>query len=228
MDATRYDNSPWRHRFAHLHRTIRERITLLAYPPGTRLNLDELAAEFDVSRTPLRNVLQRLEREGLLETRHGVGTTVTTIRFDSLREATLLRMHLAELIGVLNPVPPDRGIVEEMRRLADLAANFPANFDFEHFARIDMGTHACIAGLIGNELLSRFYDELFFRTARMWFYFLPKLDWPTETRAIHQHVDLVLGAMERRDPKAVGQITRNAISSGLYRLDDILTEAEVA
>ena len=102
------DTSPWRLRFNTIHATLRERITLLTYPPGTRLDLDGLAEEFKVSRTPIRNVLQRLERDGLVLTRHGVGTTVTEVDLNHVREAMLLRMHLAEMIGNIQPRLPDQ------------------------------------------------------------------------------------------------------------------------
>src|SRR3546814_3282527 len=82
---------------------IRERICLLTYPPGTRLSEAALAAEFGVSRTPIRRVLAHLEAGGLVESRHGVGTVVTTIDLPRLREIYALRMRLAELIGELAP-----------------------------------------------------------------------------------------------------------------------------
>ena len=51
-----------RDRFERLHAELRDRICLLEYAPGTRLSEEALAAEFGVSRTPLRRVLGRLER----------------------------------------------------------------------------------------------------------------------------------------------------------------------
>ena len=49
--------------------------------PDTPMMLHEgkLAQEFGVSRTPIRQVLQRLSFEHLLETRSGVGTVVSTL-----------------------------------------------------------------------------------------------------------------------------------------------------
>ena len=66
-------------RFEAIHAEIRERICLLHYPPGHTLRRAELAREFGISRTPIRRVLQRLEYEGLVESRHGIGTIVTLI-----------------------------------------------------------------------------------------------------------------------------------------------------
>ena len=88
-----------------LYRTLRDRICLLDYPPGARLSEEELAAEFEISRTPLRRVLARLEAEGLIGSVHGVGTIVTDVDVEELAQVYALRMELAPLLGRLDPVP---------------------------------------------------------------------------------------------------------------------------
>jgi DNA-binding GntR family transcriptional regulator len=220
------DQSPWRQRFKQIHRRLQERITLLHYPPGTRLDLDALAREFEVSRTPIRSVLQRLEHEGMVQTRHGVGTRVSEIDYHHLREATLLRMHLAELIGILDPLPASQETLETLDGVAARLRAIDAAPDYEAFSRADLSLHACVRGIIGNVPLRRTYDELFFRAVRMWFSFLPRVDWPREVGALVQHVELTRRALEHGDAKAVGYITRNAISDSLVRIDDLLREVE--
>ena len=51
-----------------LHQRLRTLILEGVYPPGARLSERELAQTFGVSRTPLREVLRMLQREGLVET----------------------------------------------------------------------------------------------------------------------------------------------------------------
>src|SRR5688572_23867072 len=94
-----------RERFERIYRTLRDRICLLEYPPGARLSEEELAEEFRISRTPVRRVLARLESEGLIEARHGVGTIVTDVRIEELAQVYHLRLELAVLIGRLSPLP---------------------------------------------------------------------------------------------------------------------------
>src|SRR5262245_62524476 len=84
--------TPSRERFERLYATMRDRICLLEYKPLEHLSEEELAAEFNVSRTPIRRVLSRLEAEGLVESRHGVGTIVTKISFAALSQVYQLRM----------------------------------------------------------------------------------------------------------------------------------------
>lgn len=218
------DTSPWRQRFNTIHTTLRERITLLTYPPGTRLDLDGLAEEFEVSRTPIRSVLQRLENDGLVLTRHGVGTTVAEVELDRVREATLLRLHLAEMIGSIHPRLPDQTTLQLIEALPARIRRLRRKQDYHEYVRIDLRLHQCTSTLIGSELFLRMYDELFFRTVRMWYSVLPLLDWETEVSTFTDHIELTRGAIRRGDIRAVGLITRNAISAGLFRLDEQLAE----
>src|SRR6516164_1747566 len=50
-----------------IHALLRERIVKGGVPPGNRLQDVQLASELGVSRTPVREALLRLEREGLVE-----------------------------------------------------------------------------------------------------------------------------------------------------------------
>ena len=104
-DAAERPLSVSRERFERIYRTIRDRICLIEYEPGARLSEEDLAREFGVSRTPLRRVLSRLEGEGLLESRHGVGTFVIDVDLETLIPVYRLRMELAGLIGKLDPIP---------------------------------------------------------------------------------------------------------------------------
>ncbi len=218
------DESPWRQRFGNIYKVLRQRIVLLDYPPGMRLDIDALAEEFDVSRTPVRSVIQRLEDEGLALTRHGVGTTVTDIDTRNIRDALLFRMHLAELIGRLNPKPARVAVVEQLGKLHDecLALDLPA--DLRAFAHIDVKLHAFKCNLIGNALLRRTYDEMYHRSVRAWFHVLPDMDFEAEKIALLNDMSQTRNAILRGDVAAVGYITRNALSDGLYRLEELAKE----
>ncbi len=216
------DASPWRARFHAIYDQLRARIVLLQYPPGARLDVDALAQEFGVSRTPIRSVLQQLEREGLAITRHGVGTAVTKLDFEHVREAILLRMHLCEVIGMLDPRPPGAPVLAALEMLEkDCDRLLGGGLDCPGFARVDMRLHDCKCTLIGNRPLQRIYDELYYRTARMWFYFLPDMVWREEASALRDDIRMARRALARGDVAAMGFATRNAISDSLFRVGDL-------
>lgn len=54
--------------------------------PGTRLLMDELAEQMGISRTPVREALQRLEREGVIEPHGGRGYVVCDVNTDELNQ----------------------------------------------------------------------------------------------------------------------------------------------
>jgi DNA-binding GntR family transcriptional regulator len=66
-------------RSEQLREAIEERIATHAYPPGTRLDESDLAAEFGVSRTPIREALIQLNTEGLVEMRPRRGAIVVDV-----------------------------------------------------------------------------------------------------------------------------------------------------
>ena len=218
--------TPSQRRFQAIFHIIRERITLLRYPPGTVLDIDALATEFHVSRTPIRSVLQQLAYHGLVVSRHGVRTSVAPIDFEKLREAKAFRSHLAELIGELSPLPPSKAAIDSMSEAESECRDLIEHPDLETFARIDIKVHESICSLIGNRQLLQVYDDLYYRTARVWFYFLPKLDWREEVSIFHHDIAARLSAMKRGDTKAVGFLTRNAVSAVLVRLDTLISQIE--
>jgi len=59
---------------AQVSNAIREAIVMGEYEPGQKLSETALSEHFQVSRTPIREALKQLEREGLVEIIPRVGT----------------------------------------------------------------------------------------------------------------------------------------------------------
>lgn len=104
-------------RFNYVYSTIRRRICLLEYEPGKRLSEEQLAKEFNISRTPIRRVLTTLENEGMVEIRHGAGNYVSEIELEYLCDIYAMRMELVMLISqkLIEPLPDT--ILPKMRAL---------------------------------------------------------------------------------------------------------------
>lgn len=73
---------------------IREAIVTGTFPPGQRLNLDEIAATLGVSRMPVRNGLRQLESEGLIEVSPYRGARVSVLDPSEIAEIYELRVLL--------------------------------------------------------------------------------------------------------------------------------------
>jgi DNA-binding GntR family transcriptional regulator len=207
-----------RERFERIYGIIRDRICLLEYAPGMRLGEEELAKEFGVSRTPIRRVLSRLETEGLLESRHGVGTFVTTIDIDNLMQVYQLRLELAVLIGKLDPLPRDEADLERIRAILQDCATLLENPDPQGIAQINMDFFQELSAMIGNEPLKDISKRLYYMTHRIWLASVPNLNLKDEIVAFQREVADILAAMEVGDLEAVGHIRRSHISMSVKRM----------
>lgn len=207
-----------RERSDALYRELRARISTLEYPPLTVLSENQLAAEFGVSRSPIRQVLNRLEADGLVETRHGAGTMVTDIDLAGLEQIYGFRMRLAELAGDLDPAPPGPSDFAAWRALVGDIAMLRDRPDPVAYARINMQFHALLLERVGNPPLREAIDRLFFQTARVWLHNMPDIDWAGEVAIFGREVDMMVRTLELGDMHGVGLVYRNIIASSLYRL----------
>jgi DNA-binding GntR family transcriptional regulator len=218
MDAAAKPLSLSRERYERIHRLIRDRICLLEYKPGARLAEENLAREFGVSRTPIRRVLSRLESEGLLTSRHGVGTFVTDIDLGLLIQVYRLRMELAELMGRLEPLPRTRADLDAVRTLiarCDLLVKEP---DGRVYARLNMDFFQELSSMTGNMPLKEINCRLYYQTTRIWLAMVPHLNLPDEIVIFRREMTDILEAMELGDFEAVGHIRRSHISMSVKRL----------
>ncbi len=104
---------------------ILEAIDVGLYKPGDRLVESELAERFGVSRTPVREALQRLETQSLL-TRDGRSLIVSSLDHNQLAELYVVRSELEGLAARLaarhatqEEVRLLRAMIEEDRGLID-------------------------------------------------------------------------------------------------------------
>jgi len=210
--------TPSRERFERIYRILRDRICLLEYPPGSRLSEEELAEEFEISRTPVRRVLARLESEGLVEARHGVGTIVTDVEIEELAQVYHLRMELAVLIGRLSPIPRTDEDLDRIRALIARCDALSSDADHKAFARLNMDFFSEITAMTGNPPLREISERLYFQTSRIVLKLLPRLNLADEWAAFRREMADILAAAEIGDLESVGHIRRSHISMSFKRM----------
>ncbi|MBV9518861.1 MAG: GntR family transcriptional regulator [Hyphomicrobiales bacterium] len=211
-------STPSRERFERLYRTLRDRICLFEYPPGGRLSEEELAREFSISRTPVRRVLGRLEAEGLIEARHGVGHIVTLVRIEELAQIYRLRMELAVLIGRLSPIAREKADLDRIRALIERCDRLSKEPEYKALSRLNMDFFSEITAMTGNAPLRDISERLYFQTSRIWLQMMPRLNLVEEFAIFRREMEDVFAAAENGDLEAVGHIRRAHISMSFARM----------
>lgn len=143
-----------------VHRILRERIVTGVIDPGTRLSVPALARELGVSRSPVRDAVLRLVREGLAEEVYNRGAIVRLpgpARLVSLYEVREPLEGMAARLAA-GRVGPDS--LARLRELLHQHTAVATREDFRSHIEIDAAFHATIRELARNPLLERLLDEI--------------------------------------------------------------------
>lgn len=116
--------------------------------PGARINEVELAAELGVSRTPLKEALVGIEREGYLRPVPGRGFHVADLDADEIRQAYPILAALETL--ALRSAAMTPGTIAELRRRN---AAFAAGRTPDELVRLDEAFHEALVESCGNRRL---------------------------------------------------------------------------
>ncbi len=201
---------------------IIRRICFLDFPPGAQLKEAELAEEFGVSRTPVRDAISRIKHLGLVETRNGVGTVVIQLSEAQIKHVYDMRLHLATLIGTLSPrdvTPSDLARISDLHRAAVALA---ADFDARGYVELNHQLQSLIADLIENPLLRSFWLQAYFQAASTW-YRVAAHAGDEAARALVQEIAELNDALCNGDVGAVGFVQRVHIGYGYQRITRYLS-----
>jgi DNA-binding GntR family transcriptional regulator len=196
---------------------ILRRIRFLDYPPGARLKEAELAREFGVSRTPVRDALNRINHLGLVETRNGVGTVVVELSYKKIAEVYDMRLHLAPLIGMTAPRRIEDGHLRRARALLEQAQSLGGAVDSRAFVRANDRLNALIGDLIGNSVLRSFWAQAYCQAASTWHRLVECAGAEMAEALVAELLDLET-ALRAGDILAVGYVQRLHIGYGYARI----------
>lgn len=212
--------SPPRTTTVGIYHALRERICLLELEPGSRLTEQALAAEFGVSRTPIRQVLDRLEHERLVVQRPGAGTSVATIDTKEVRDVWAVRLKIAELIGDFVRLPAPTAVMEELEGIRSELVDVGRTGDVQALGRLYNRYHDAVLLVISNETLRRIHDQLYHQTSRVWLQFLPEMDLGAEIDVTAEEVEQTIEAMRGRSGAELARIRAMHLRLLLNRFND--------
>lgn len=106
---------------------IRQRINTGEYAAGAHLKGEDLAANFGISRTPVREALRRLNSEGLVEFIPNRGASVVAWTRADVDEVFGLRVVLESHAASLAAQRLQESQIEELDRLAKITARLAAS-----------------------------------------------------------------------------------------------------
>jgi DNA-binding GntR family transcriptional regulator len=136
---------------------LKDRIIRREFKPNQKLSVPELAIQLGVSRTPVRDALNRLEMDGLVKTVSKVGTFVTAIEIQDVLDIMDTRLMLEFWVIDKMQALPEAGLEERINKLDDILSQASASFQkmpLESYLKLDFNLQFHI-GLIKSDSNNR-------------------------------------------------------------------------
>ena len=197
---------------------LRGMILSLDLPPGSALSRAELAAQFGVSSTPIRDALMRLDEEGLVEVFPQYATVVSRIDVRLAQQAHFLRQAVElEIVRGL-AVDHDAAVVAELNQAIARQQQFAKAGDFERFIAADNEFHAQLYAAADKQDIWSLVKSRSGHIDRLRRLHLPS---PGKAQDIVRHHKLIAKAIGAGEPGEAQKHLRTHLSGTLSELAQI-------
>lgn len=150
-----------------VYNELKRQIILTEQKPGTVIREREIMKTLNVSRTPVREALMRLEMEGLVRIIPNVGTLVEEVSFQLLKDVFEIRTHLVKMTGRLAAA---RITEEELSEIRKLIETMKSTEETKTLMELDGEIHKIINLATKNEVLVKMLSGLHDQAVRFWAY----------------------------------------------------------
>ena len=148
---------------------LEERIVTLQLPPGSALSEGALVSALGIGRTPVREALQQLAREGLVKIMPRRGIVVSEINVQHQLDLLLLRREVERLmtrLAAARALPDER---RQFRRIATGMRDAAKASDDVQFMRFDSELNTLLAAGCRNEYVRRAMSLMAGLSRRFWY-----------------------------------------------------------
>lgn len=204
------------------YEALKEKILDQTLAPGARLNIDALSRELNVSSSPIREALVRLEGERLVVSEVYAGCTVapqpTTEYLHSLLDyRVVIEGHCARL----GAPRMDKATLKVMRQAYDKMVAIPQigtkYREYRRFVQSDVRFHQAIVDSAGNEVMSTAYKALHAIIIQSRLYRNREAGSARAHEVMEEH-HRILEAFERGDGDHAANVLRSHLEGGRRRL----------
>jgi DNA-binding GntR family transcriptional regulator len=201
-----------------IYQEIKNRILFLKYQPGQFLNEKELADEFGVSKTPVREALLRLEWEKLVTIIPRAGIIVTKIEFQQLRDVFLIRVSIEGLIAKFAAIRINDTDLVQIRKLKDECKKITNTNKPEKLIGIDLKLRDIMNRSANSPILSEISDYLYCQTLRIWYLVFDQSNFSFEVEQQMKEIDITLESLSLGNPEKAEKIGRKIIINHMDRI----------
>jgi len=189
-----------------VYHLIKEKILDGEYKLGSQLVIRDLAEEFNVSETPIREAIKRLEVEGLVEITPHVGITVSIPSLEEIREILDIRLILEPKATELFIENLSDEVLEKLEDIMNDMKEAEKESDVRKYSLLDKEFHDTIYKFCGNKILYEIITNLWARSERTRSVFGISVE--RMRISLGDHIKL-LDSIKKRDKKTAVEIVKS-------------------
>jgi DNA-binding GntR family transcriptional regulator len=183
-----------------VYELLKGRIIQNEYKPGFPINENVLCEELQISKTPVREAVQQLERDGFITTIPGRGSFVRHITVEDVREIFDTREIIECAVARRAAVFGNQDVLSQKRQ--EIISNLSTAEDNTEIDRDDV--HVFIFKLLANQRLLGIYSHLLDHIKRLRVYFNVRFDVERARLYTAEHVEII-DSLILRDPDKAEQ-----------------------
>ncbi len=136
------------------YKAIKKMINNYYFKPGERINVEKVARELQISRTPVWEAIRRLEQEGLfLNLPNKQGVYMHALTQQEAIDLIEVRQKLEEMVAILAAKNIDDKTILKLEKILDKQKNILLNQDIIAYAQSDTEFHTLIYESTTNKYL---------------------------------------------------------------------------
>ena len=197
---------------------IRHLIFNGTYRPGQRLKEVEVSRELGISRAPVREAIQGLANEGLIEIVPQKGAIVAEFDADKVRQLYEVREALEVMAARLAAQRASDQQLEKLRELLDKTTNAIEDDESTSYPR-DLDFHARILEMARNPKLDEATSEV---QAQLQLVRLRSSSTPGRASTAYEEHEAIFKALVEKNPEKAERAMRKHIGNGLKNLTETL------
>ena len=143
-----------------VYRALKEAIIKGVLEPGTKLLENKIAEEMHVSRTPVREAMQKLVAEGFVKTTPNQTMVVTEVSLEDIKEVLQIRGVLEGLAARVAAKKITSQEIDELEEIVIQMDLYVAKKDLTSYCKVDKEFHNLILNVCGNKWIINICDNL--------------------------------------------------------------------
>lgn len=198
---------------------LKDMILTSELAPGQMLDERALMEQLSIGRTPLREAIQRLAHERLINIAPRKGSWVSDLSISDLQDLIAARELVEPPVAAQATAKIVPEEIAELRGLVDRASEAIIAGDFLAAIQADRTFHQRLAQIAGNTYLARVVDEINTATLRYWHLSFKHAGDLTET---YNHHNAIVDRLEAGDAEGVRQALHDHIGIFRRRMQHVL------